>query len=140
MKTLIFSLLAAIALPSIACTFTSAESPDLLKIIDENGGYRVTEAQCLRMERKKLSLHVSGAGIAFKGVAVGWSEVRLVDSSTGITSSRYHNATHVNTEQSNQEVAKSMLFGAVTDAIAGLDFEAAAAEIEAQQPKQKSTK
>jgi uncharacterized protein YndB with AHSA1/START domain len=140
MKTLILTLLATIALPSLACTFTSTETPDLLKVIDEKGGYRVSEAQCLLMKRKKLSLLVSGAGIAFKDVAVGWSEVRLVDSSTGVTSSRFHNSTHVHTELSNQEIAKSMLYGAVTDAIAGLDFEAAVAEIEALQPKQKSAK
>lgn len=92
------------------------------------------------MEKRKLSLLVSGVGAVFKGVTVGWSEVRLVDSSTGVTSSKFHNSTHVDTEKLSQESAKNLVFGAINDAIAGLDFEATAAEFESKQTKLRKTK
>jgi hypothetical protein len=135
MKKLTAILLTTIALPSLACTYTSAESLSLRSIVDERGGYAITEEQCLQMEKRKLSIFVSGEGVVFKGVTVGWADVRLKDLTTGVTSARFHNSTHVTTEQTNQETAKRLVYEAINDAIAGLNFEAAAAEFESKQTK-----
>jgi hypothetical protein len=140
MKTLAIASLLTFALPSFACNYLTIDTPEIRNVVKANGGYKITEDQCLFLNKYKLALRISGNATVLGGVSLAWSEVRLSDPEGGITSSNSQSSTHVNASVASQDFANKLLYKAVNEAIAGFDYETGAGEVDRFRGKSKQGK
>lgn len=141
MKKFVFSALTLCAvLPAAqaACTFNTSTVESIREIVTAAGGWPISDAQCAVLNAKKLSLLVSGDATVLDGVSVAWAAVSLIDSSSRVKADAGRTSTYVNTKKASIDVANEMLVSAVKDSLAQLDFNKAAAEIEAYKAKNKA--
>jgi hypothetical protein len=137
MKTLVFASLLTSTLPGFACSYITIDSPEIKSVVKANGGYKVTEEQCVFLNKHKLALRITGDATVLKGVSIAWSEVNLSDPDGGITSSNSQSSTQVNASVASQDFANKMLYQAVNEAIAGYDYETGAGEVDRFRGKSK---
>lgn len=127
------------AAQSVACSsFKAVEIQQVRAVAEANGGYQISDSQCDLLQRKGLVLHVIGYGSVLSGAAVGWAEVRLQDANIGAISDQAGLSTFVNSANGTQDFADQLLLAAIKDAIVRLNFEIAAAQIDAYRQKAQS--
>lgn len=137
MKTLVFASLLTSTLPSFACSYITIDTPQIRSVVKANGGYKVTEDQCVFLNKYKLAIRISGDATVLNGVSIAWSEVNLSEAEGGITSSNSQSSTQVNASVASQDFANKMLYKAVNEAIAGYDYETGAGEVDRFRGKSK---
>lgn len=141
MKKFVFAALTLCAVLPAAqagCTFNTSTVESIREVVTAAGGWPISDAQCAVLNAKKLSLLVSGDATVLDGVSVAWAAVSLIDSSSRVKADAGRTSTYVNTKKASIDVANEMLVSAVKDSLAQLDFNKAAAEIEAYKAKNKA--
>lgn len=133
-KAFIAALLMAAAGSALACSVPNASSTSMQQVIKQHGGWPISDEKCDFLNRHHLYMFVSGDSTVLSGASVGWVSVRLGDVNN-VTSDKSYSSTHVNSSQASQDVADDLLYNAVRDAIDGLDFDAAAAQVSSYQRK-----
>lgn len=135
MKSLVCACAFVLCSSSLACSFTSSESPKTRQIVEANGGYPISDTQCKFMNDNRVLLRVQGEAAVVTGGSVGWASVTLEDESNGITSKLSGRGTYVNVRDAAEPVANRLFISALKGAVSTLDFEAAVQEIDAQRAK-----
>lgn len=125
--------------PGFACTLQFVDTQELRSVTDANGGYPVTLEQCQFLSKRGLALHVSGHASVFGGgaVATAWAQVRLTNAKLGVVSNSLGAYNSANTANPTGGTANAMLYTAIREAIARLDFVTAAQQVDAYVAKRK---
>ncbi|AUA56287.1 hypothetical protein CVS48_09700 [Achromobacter spanius] len=110
---------------SAACTLEMSTSNIMQEIIKENGGVPISDAQCARLNKNSLRLHMNGQATVLNGVSVAWAYVTVSDVNTRVISPEAASQTIVNTKAS-MVTAKELAFTALESSIAQLDINKAA--------------
>ncbi len=113
------------AVASAACSFKTNVLPELQQIVDLNGGYPISDEQCLQLNKENLRLAVSGDAAVINGISVGWVDVTVEDVKTGVTSNLHAKGTAVNGRRASSEESERLLYEALKVAMAGLDVQKA---------------
>lgn len=125
---LLVGLLCAATLARAGCSVPEHASPDIREVVVQHGGYEISAAKCELLNRHNLRLAVTGEAAVLSDVSIGWATVRLI-SNNNVVSSQVQTSTYVNRFAGSTELAGELLVRAITDAVAGLDFELAAQEV-----------
>lgn len=110
-----------------ACIVMNSSSPDVRETVDQLGGWPITDAKCEFLKKRNLYLAVSATKTVLNGTSVGWASIRLLNKDN-VSSDASMRSTHVHSEAS-MNVAEKMMYEALRDSIARLDFEVAANEV-----------
>lgn len=133
MKSVLKRLLitASISFPfhaAMACSVPNSTDDSTRKIIVEQGGFPVSDAQCALLNQNHLSLDIDGDATVLAGVNVGWAVVRLRNSH-GVVSKLSGTGTTVNTDLASQNTADRQFFASLKSAINSLDWKTAAEQV-----------
>jgi hypothetical protein len=119
-----------------ACSVPNSTTDDVRALVNEKGGWPISDAQCAILNKQNLLVNVSGTATVLSNASVGWALVTLVDPNN-IVSDAQRSSTYVNSSSASMDVAKGLLYSSIKDAIKGLDFSVAAKQIADQKAKLK---
>lgn len=118
-----------------ACSLETIDTPAVREVVQQHGGWPISDEKCAILNQNKLALHVSGHATVLSNVSVGWAVVKLSAPALNIVSDRSRVATTVNSSVASMSTANDSLYDSIRDAIAGLDFDGAAKEVRQYQLK-----
>jgi len=113
-----------------ACSFQTSTTDGVKKVINEHGGWPISDEQCSILNNHNLALSVSGEATVLSNASIAWSVVHLIDRDRNMTSNASSINTIVNTKAASMNVASDLLFESITSSIKGLDFIKAMKEVE----------
>lgn len=138
MKKIFFAALTLLAvLPGAhaGCNFSYKATDAVDAVVKAHGGWRLNDAQCAVLNKKKLTLIVDTHATVLDGVSVAWANVTLVDAAFNIKADSRQFSTHVQSKKASMNVAEKMEYEAITNALDGYDFTEAAKQIDAYRAK-----
>lgn len=112
-----------------SCQLVDSTTKNIRDVVNQHGGYPISDSQCNLMNQNNLAISVNGVGTVLNGVNVAWAVVSLQDQKTNISSDAVGRSTQVNTGVASQTVANDILYDALSSAIKHLDWEKAAREV-----------
>ncbi|MGF6768602.1 hypothetical protein P3T18_001072 [Paraburkholderia sp. GAS199] len=111
-----------------SCAVPESTTDGLRHIVDEQGGYPISDAQCALLNGHHLRLYVEGDAMVLDGVNLAWAHVSLVNPDR-VIASKSGIATKVNTKLvPSQDVANKLFYEALESAINSLDWKGAVAQ------------
>ena len=138
MKEIFFAaltLLAVLPAAQAGCPMKDSTTADIRRVVNANGGWPISDAQCALLNEKKLLLAVTGDATVLDGVSVAWISVSLADSALNIHADAIGMSTQVNAKKASMDVAEKMQYAAIEAAVKALDFNKAVREIDAYRAK-----
>ena len=137
MKKLLLVIAAASAFTgnAYACQLSTIDTPQIREVVSQHGGWPISDEKCAILNKHNLALFVSGQATVLSNVSVGWAEVKLARPGLNIVSDKSQLSTTVNSSKASMVTAGDAMYESIGDAIAGLDFVLAAAEVKEYQAK-----
>ncbi|XLZ69997.1 hypothetical protein ABT364_26255 [Massilia sp. SR12] len=118
-----------------ACKLNTFDTPLVREVVQQHGGWPISDEKCAVLNKYNLALFVSGQATVLSNTSIAWTEVKLTLPGLNIVSDKSQTSTYVNTSNASIATARDILYEAIRDAIVGLDFEGAAMEIRQYQVK-----
>ncbi|WP_167310264.1 hypothetical protein [Achromobacter arsenitoxydans] len=119
------ALLVAPSLAAAACNFQMSATPLIRQVVKANGGTPMSDAQCAKLTKNNLRLHMNGEATVLAGVSVGWAIVTVSDKKTNLVSTEVSLNTVVNAKSASIDTAEKLLYSALENAIRDLDIDKA---------------
>ncbi len=127
-KLLVATAIGLTVSPTFACELNDVTTETLRGIVNRQGGYPVSDAQCAILNSHHLALKVSGQAAVLGGVNIGWALVTLQNGDR-VASTKSGTSTHINrVDVGSQDTANKQFHIALQDAIDALDWKGAANE------------
>lgn len=125
---LVSTIVGSSATPAFSCSVPESTTEELSHIVDQRGGYPISDAQCAMLNGHHLRLYVEGDATVLEGVNVAWANVSLLNPDR-VIASKSGVATRVNTRLTpSQTVADQLFYEALGAAINSLDWKGASAQ------------
>lgn len=112
-----------------ACKLKTIDAPSIREVVQQHGGWPISDEKCAVLNKYNLALFVTGHATVLSNTSVGWVNVKLALPGLNIVSDKSQWSTYVNTSSASMTTANDILYDAIRDAIAGLDFDGAAMEV-----------
>ncbi|BCZ85466.1 hypothetical protein PTKU64_91410 (plasmid) [Paraburkholderia terrae] len=125
-KTLLVAAVAGLtAAPAFSCSLMDSTTDTLRNIINQQGGYPISDEQCAMLNAHRLRIHVDGDAVVLDGVNVAWADVTVVNADH-VIATKSGVSTRINRSATpSQTVANQLFFEALEHAVRSLDWNAA---------------
>ncbi len=120
---------------AFACSLRTLDTPTIREVVQRHGGWPISDEKCAVLNQNKLALFVTGQATVLSSVSIGWIELKLAHPDLNIVSDKVRYSTTVNSSKASIDAAEDLMYDSLRDAIAGLDFDAAASEVKQYQAK-----
>jgi len=131
-KTLLVAAVVGLsAAPAFSCSLMDSTTEALRNIINQQGGYPVTDEQCAMLNAHHLRIHVDGDALVLDGVNVAWADVSVVNADH-VIATKSGVSTRINRKAvASQTVADKLFVEALAQAVNSLDWNAATGQFAA---------
>ncbi|MEX3937514.1 hypothetical protein AB4Y32_38270 [Paraburkholderia phymatum] len=125
-KTLLVAAIAGLsAAPAFSCSLQDITTEPLRNIINQQGGYPISDEQCAMLNAHHLRIHVDGDAVVLDGVNLAWADVSVMNADH-VISTNSGISTRINRKATpSQTVANQLFYAALQHAVNSLDWNAA---------------
>jgi len=125
-KTLLVAAIAGLSTaPVFSCSLQDITTEPLRNIINQQGGYPVSDVQCAMLNAHRLRIRVEGDAVVLDGVNMGWADVSVMNAEH-VISTKSGVSTRINRKVTpSQTVANQLFYEALQHAVNSLDWNAA---------------
>jgi len=125
-KTLLVAAIAGLSTaPVFSCSLQDITTEPLRNIINQQGGYPVSDEQCAMLNAHRLRIRVEGDAVVLDGVNMGWADVSVMNAEH-VISTKSGVSTRINRKVTpSQTVANQLFYEALQHAVNSLDWNAA---------------
>ncbi|AUT75507.1 hypothetical protein C2L64_44790 [Paraburkholderia hospita] len=125
-KTLLVAAIASLsAAPAFSCSLQDITTEPLRNIINQQGGYPISDEQCAMLNAHYLRIHVDGDAVVLDGVNMAWADVSVMNADH-VISTKSGVSTRINRKATpSQTVANQLFYEALQHAVNSLDWTAA---------------
>lgn len=126
MKKYLPLLALALSFEAQSCTFSyDTANTTITKVIKKSGGFDLKKFDtiCPALNKANASLVLSGHATVLAGASIGWVSVRLKDKNSHVMNAATSSSTYANTSEASMDLAESLLYNAINDAIDSYDLE-----------------
>ena len=138
MKKFLPLLALVLAMDAQACSISRSTSSDqIVRILKENGwNSNNFDTVCAKLNRANAAILIDGDATVLAGASVGWAVLMLKDKDSNVTTSDFSSkTTSMNTSRASMDVAESLLYSALNNALDHYDVDKAIEALDAARSK-----